>query len=87
MLFYQDDLYLSLVKFSELMMKLGQQPWKIDSSIDVNRVSLEDVKLIFGQAEKRLDDTVKTGESIASKKGYHRPLIKIMLPSLAHYIS
>jgi hypothetical protein len=33
----------------------------------VNVVSLEDVKLIFSQAEKRLDDTVKTGESIASK--------------------
>ncbi len=41
--------------------------WKIDPSIDVNRVSLEDVKFIFSQAEKRLDDTVKTGESIASK--------------------
>jgi len=41
--------------------------WKIDSRIDVNRVSLEDVKFIFSQAEKRLDDTVKTGESIASK--------------------
>ena len=41
--------------------------WKIDSSIDVNRVTLEDVKFIFTQAEKRLDDTVKTGESIASK--------------------
>ena len=41
--------------------------WKIDPAIDVNRVSLEDVKFIFNQAEKRLDDTVKTGESIASK--------------------
>ena len=41
--------------------------WKIDSRIDVNRVSLEDVKFIFSQAGKRLDDTVKTGESIASK--------------------
>ena len=41
--------------------------WKIDPSIDVDRVSLDDVKLIFSQAEKRLDDTVKTGENIASK--------------------
>jgi hypothetical protein len=41
--------------------------WKIDPAIDVDRVSLEDVKFIFSQAEKRLDDTVKTGESIASK--------------------
>jgi hypothetical protein len=44
-----------------------KKPWQIDPSIDVNVVSLEDVKLIFSQAEKRLDDTVKTGESIASK--------------------
>jgi hypothetical protein len=44
-----------------------KKPWQIDPSIDVNVVSLEDVKLIFSQAEKRLDDTIKTGESIASK--------------------
>lgn len=44
-----------------------EPPWEIDPSIDVDRVSLDDVKLIFAQAEKRLDDTVKTGESIASK--------------------
>jgi hypothetical protein len=44
-----------------------KEPWQIDPSIDVNLVTLEDVKLIFSQAEKRLDDTVKTGESIASK--------------------
>jgi hypothetical protein len=44
-----------------------KKPWQIDPSIDVNMVSLEDVKLIFSQAEKRLDDTIKTGESIASK--------------------
>jgi hypothetical protein len=41
--------------------------WKIDPSIDADRVSLEDVKLIFSQAEKRLDDTVRAGENIASK--------------------
>jgi hypothetical protein len=45
----------------------AKQIWKIDPAIDVDRVSLEDVKLIFSQAEKRLDDTVKTGENIASK--------------------
>jgi hypothetical protein len=44
-----------------------KKPWKIDSSIDVDRVTLEDVKLIFSQAEKRLDDTVKAGENIAAK--------------------
>jgi hypothetical protein len=36
--------------------KLQKPPWRIDPSIDVNRVSLEDVKLIFSQAEKRLAD-------------------------------
>ena len=41
--------------------------WQIDPSIDIDRVSLNDVKLIFAQAEKRLDDTVKTGEGIATK--------------------
>jgi hypothetical protein len=44
-----------------------QEPWRISSAIDIDRVSLEDVKLIFSQAGKRLDDTVKTGENIASK--------------------
>src|ERR1700722_15570878 len=44
-----------------------KQVWKIDPSIDVDRMSLEDVKLIFSQAEKRIDDTVRTGENIASK--------------------
>ncbi|HVU55980.1 MAG TPA: hypothetical protein VHD83_13040 [Puia sp.] len=41
--------------------------WKIDPAIDVNRISLEDVKLVFAQAEKRLDDTVKTGETISAR--------------------
>lgn len=45
----------------------SRQPWKIDPAIDINRVSIEDVKLVFAQAEKRLDDTVKTGELIAGK--------------------
>jgi|GEM_PF-1304422 len=43
------------------------KPWKIDPAIDINRVSIDDVKLVFAQAEKRLDDTVKTGELIAGK--------------------
>lgn len=45
----------------------SKQLWKIDPTIDVNRVSIEDVKLVFAQAEKRLDDTIKTGELIAGK--------------------
>jgi hypothetical protein len=47
--------------------KPKKPPWRIDPSIDVNRVSLEDVQLIFSQAEKRLADTIKRGESIESK--------------------
>jgi len=45
----------------------SKQLWKIDPTIDVNRVSIEDVKIVFAQAEKRLDDTIKTGELIAGK--------------------
>lgn len=44
-----------------------QPPWKIDPAIDIGKISVEDIKLVFAQAEKRLDDTVKTGELIASK--------------------
>ena len=33
--------------------------WKIKLSNESN-VTLEDVKFIFSQAEKRLDDTIKT---------------------------
>ena len=40
--------------------------WKIELSNDCN-VTLDDVKFIYSQAEKRLDDTIKTGETIASK--------------------
>lgn len=47
--------------------KPQKPPWKIDPSVEVNRVSLEDVKLIFSQAEKRLADTAKARESIESK--------------------
>src|ERR1700761_8162717 len=42
-------------------------PWTIDQSINVDRISMEELKMIFNQAEKRLDDTVKQGEGIASK--------------------
>ena len=42
-------------------------PWSIDQSIDVDRVSMEELKLIFNQAEKRLDSTTKEGENIASR--------------------
>ena len=59
--------------------------WKIDPSIDVNRVSLEDVKFVFSQAEKRLDDTVKTGESIASKTMSMITLMAGVLIALSGY--
>jgi hypothetical protein len=60
--------------------------WKIDPSIDVNRVTLEDVKFIFSQAEKRLDDTVKTGESIASKTMSIFTLMAGVLVALSGYM-
>jgi hypothetical protein len=63
-----------------------EQPWKIDPSIDVDRVSLEDVKLIFSQAEKRLDDTIKTGESIASKTMSMITLMAGVLIALSGFI-
>ncbi|HYF32814.1 MAG TPA: hypothetical protein VD993_16935 [Chitinophagaceae bacterium] len=40
--------------------------WKIELSNESN-VRLEDTKFIFSQAEKRLEDTIKTGETIAAK--------------------
>ncbi len=61
-------------------------PWKIDPTIDVNRINLEDLKLIFSQAEKRLDDTVKTGESIASKTMTMIGLMTGVLIALCGYI-
>lgn len=63
-----------------------QKIWKIDSSIDVDRVSLEDVKFIFSQAEKRLDDTVKTGESIAAKTMSMITLMAGVLIALSGFI-
>jgi hypothetical protein len=60
--------------------------WKIDPSIDVERVTLEDVKFIFSQAEKRLDDTVKTGENIASKTMSMITLLAGVLIALSGYM-
>lgn len=42
-------------------------PWKIDPAINVDRASLDDIRFVFAQAEKRLDDSVKTGELITSR--------------------
>jgi hypothetical protein len=61
-------------------------PWRIDQSIDVDRVTLEDVKLIFSQSEKRLDDTVKTGENIASKTMSMITLLAGVMIALIGYI-
>jgi thiosulfate reductase cytochrome b subunit len=49
-------------------------------------VSLDDVKLIFAQAEKRLDDTVKTGESIATKTMTMITLMAGVLLALSGFI-
>ena len=66
---------------------LSPEPlWEIDPSIDVDRVSLDDVKLIFAQAEKRLDDTVKTGESIAMKTMTMATLMAGVLIALSGFI-
>ena len=44
-----------------------EMPWSIDQSLNIDRVSMEELKLIFNQAEKRLDSTTKEGENIASR--------------------
>jgi hypothetical protein len=61
-------------------------PWEIDPSIDVDRVSLDDVKLIFAQAEKRLDDTIKIGEGIATKTMSMITLMAGVLLALSGFI-
>jgi hypothetical protein len=66
--------------------KPKKPPWKIDPSIDVTRVSLEDVKLIFSQAEKRLADTVRLGQSIESKTMTMFSLMAGILIGLCSYI-
>ena len=60
--------------------------WKIDPTIDVNRVSLEDVKLIFSQAEKKLDYSAKTVESFASKTMAMITLMAGILIALMGYL-
>jgi hypothetical protein len=60
--------------------------WKIDPAIDVNRVSMEDVKLIFAQAEKKLDDSAKTVESFASKTMSMITLMAGILIALMSYL-
>ena len=60
-------------------------PWSIDQSINVDRISMEELKLIFNQAEKRLDETVKQGESIASKTMSIITLMAGMLIALSGY--
>ena len=44
-----------------------EMPWSIDQSLNIDRISMEELKLIFSQAEKRLDSTTKKGENIASR--------------------
>jgi hypothetical protein len=66
--------------------KPQKPPWKIDPSIDVNRVSLEAVILIFSQAEKRLADTIKRGESIESKTMTMVSLLTGTLITLCGYV-
>jgi hypothetical protein len=52
---------LSLAKIFKVAHNPVIPAWKIDPSMDVKRVTVEDVQLVFGQAEKRLDDTVIDG--------------------------
>jgi hypothetical protein len=71
------------------MSRVAQPPemaWRIDQSINVDRLSMDELKLIFSQAEKRLDDTVKEGESIASKTMSMVTLMAGLLIALSGYI-
>src|ERR1700742_954070 len=60
--------------------------WTFDQTINVDRLSMEEIKMIFNQAEKRLDDTVKQGESIASKTMSMISLMAGLLIALSGYI-
>jgi len=62
-----------------------QTDWTIDRSINVDRLSMDELKLIFSQAEKSLDDTVKQGESIASKTMSMITLMAGLLIALSGY--
>jgi hypothetical protein len=66
--------------------KPKKPPWRIDPSIEINRVSLEDAKLIFSQAEKKLAETVRTRESIESKTMTVVSLMTGALMALCGYI-
>ena len=59
--------------------------WTINQSINVDRLSMDELKLIFNQAEKHLDDTVKQGESIASKTMSMITLMAGLLVGLSGY--
>jgi len=63
-----------------------QMPWTIDPDINIDRISLDEMKLIFSQAEKRLDGTVKEGENIASKTMSMITLMAGLLIALSGYI-
>lgn len=60
--------------------------WRIDPTIDPNRVGLEEVKFIFAQAEKRLDDTIKEWESLNSRTISMITLMAGVLIGLSSYI-
>ena len=60
--------------------------WTINQSINVDRLSMDELKLIFNQAEKHLDDTVKQGENIASKTMSMITLMAGLLIALSGYI-
>ena len=63
-----------------------QMPWTIDQSIEIDDISLDEMKLIFSQAEKRLDGTIKEGEGIASKSMSMITLMAGLLIALSGYI-
>ena len=63
-----------------------EMAWTIDQSINIDRLSMDELKLIFSQAEKRLDDTIKQGESIAAKTMSMITLMAGLLIALGGYI-
>jgi hypothetical protein len=66
--------------------QLPESPWTINQSIKIDQLSLDELKLIFNQAEKRLDETMKRGESIASKTMSIVTLMAGLLVALSGYI-
>ena len=63
-----------------------EMPWSIDQSLNIDRVSMEELKLIFNQAEKRLDSTTKEGENIASRTTTMVTLMAGLLIALSGYL-